>query len=137
MAMSLVCSFFGPICMVPINSALDSGEGHNNFMSVCYELQGLCIRGCAAAMRPFAKLLWKLVILLFLLITCCCFYFFVLVNANITAMQPHCMRLNISTDSHVPPHSCLNSPKHAEFLRKTAILSDHNISTECNAQRTL
>jgi len=33
-------------------------------------------------MRPFAKLLWKLVILLFLLITCCCFFiFFVLVNA--------------------------------------------------------
>jgi len=56
------------------------------------------------------------------------FLFFVLVNANITSMQPHCMRLNISTDSHVPPHSCLNSPKHAEFLRKTAILSDQSIN---------
>jgi len=64
------------------------------------------------------------------------FFLFSLTPLNITAMQRHCMRLNISTDSHVPPHSCLNSPKHAEFSRKTAILSDHNISTECNAQPT-
>ena len=39
-------------------------------------------------MRPFAKLLWKLVILLFLLITCCCFYFLF----SLTPISPQCSR---------------------------------------------